>query len=65
MNSSINKIKRIIKKEIDEIKIKNNVKEDEPSIKMAKKSLFTARLALLISFAASAITLYMNFLHGK
>jgi hypothetical protein len=38
MNSSINNINRIVKKEIDEIKIKNKVKQDEPSINKWQKS---------------------------
>jgi hypothetical protein len=61
MDNTVNNIIGTINKEVNEIKIKNKVKKDEQSIRIAKKSLMNSRLALFVSIIATGITLYINF----
>ncbi|WP_226536439.1 hypothetical protein [Fictibacillus halophilus] len=63
MGNTVNNIIRTINKEVNEIKIKNKVKKDEPSIRIAKKSLMNSRLALFVSIIATGITVYLNFFY--
>ncbi|OAS85093.1 hypothetical protein [Metabacillus litoralis] len=61
LNSLINNINRLIDYQIKEIKIKNAVKQDEPSIIIAKKSLRNSRIAIIISFIVGCATIYNIF----
>jgi hypothetical protein len=65
MNISLENIDRTIRKEIEELKIKNRVKQDDPSLRVSKKALLNSRIALCVSIIATAFTIFMKLFHDK
>jgi hypothetical protein len=58
MNTTISRISRQIEAKIKEVKLKNKVKKDAPSIIVSKKALTTSRIALMVSIIAVGIAFY-------
>lgn len=64
-NVTLKRVELIISNKIENVQLKNSLKKDEPSVRLARVSISISFFLMLISFLNIILSFYLNFFKDK